>query len=102
MKEEFCDAYAKAADTATRSVSAGKKALAEQTKKEYGQYKDVGIQSTVRAAVPFASAAEVRAAKVVPLQERDEATRLAFWKARLDNDAVASFIGRSNEIIDIQ
>jgi hypothetical protein len=101
MKEEFCDAYAKAADTATRSVSAGKKALAEQTKKEYGQYKDVGIQSTVRAAVPFA-AAEVRAAKVVPLQERDEATRLAFWKARLDNDAVASFIGRSNEIIDIQ
>lgn len=102
VKTEYRDAFNKAADDATGKASGGKKTRAEQRMKLYKKYKDEDIRCRIPFNTPFASAAEIRRARLVPLQERDPATRRLCWKKRTNKDAVASYIGRGCEIIDIQ
>lgn len=102
IKEEYGAAYDKQTEISTSRVSKGKRDRAAQLVALYQRLKDEDVVSRIPDDAVFATPNEARAAKLLPLFNRDRQTRVNFWLEKLNTNILASHIGRGCAIIDVR
>jgi len=102
MYEKHTITATKAAKNKDKGVSKGDRARARQKAKFYGALRRQDIQPAL-AGAEFATVAEIRAARIIPLHRRAPDEIKDFWKAKaISLEVFASFFGHITTAADIR